>query len=205
VLISDQDLEDSVFNIEQEILDNCTEQFAKAEGSAFVNGSGVGQPEGLLTNAGISATNQVTSATGAITAAGLIQIWADLKTVYSQQATWLLNRQSIASVRSLVDLQNRYLWEPGLADGTPPNLLGSPYVEVPDMPNIPSVASTTSYPIMYGNIKRGYMIVDRINVVVRRLQERYAESGQIAYLVRKRVGGQVVLPEAIRKLGAVRT
>jgi HK97 family phage major capsid protein len=205
VLISDQDLEDSVFNIEQEILDNCTEQFAKAEGSAFVNGSGVGQPEGLQTNAGISATNQVTSATGAITAAGLIQIWADLKTVYAQQATWLLNRQSIASVRSLVDLQNRYLWEPGLADGTPPNLLGSPYIEVPDMPNIPSVASTTSYPIMYGNIKRGYMIVDRINVVVRRLQERYAESGQIAYLVRKRVGGQVVLPEAIRKLGAVRT
>jgi HK97 family phage major capsid protein len=47
------------------------------------------------------------------------------------------------------------------------------------------------------------LIVDRIAVIVRRLQEKYAETGQVAYLVRKRVGGQVVLPEAIRKLGAV--
>jgi HK97 family phage major capsid protein len=201
VLVSDQDLEDSAFNLEQEIMDNCTEQFAKAEGAAFVNGTGNGQPEGLLTNTSIATDNPGASATGNITAAGLITIWGNLKTVYSKQATWLLNRQSIAQIRGLVDGQGRFLWEPGLADGTPPNLLGSPYIEVPDMPSTPTATGTT-FPIMYGNIKRGYLIIDRINVVVRRLQEKYAESGQIAYLVRKRVGGQVVLPEAIRKYGA---
>lgn len=202
VLVSDQDLEDAVFNLEQEILDNCTEQFAKAEGAAFVSGTGQGQPEGILTNASISADAQAGSASGNVTAAGLITIWGNLKTVYSKQATWLMNRATIAQIRGLTDSQGRFLWEPGLADGTPPNLLGSPYIEVPDMPNTPSATGTT-YPILYGNVKRGYLIVDRINVVVRRLQEKYAESGQIAYLVRKRVGGQVVLPEAIRKLGAV--
>ena len=202
VLVSDQDLEDAVFNLEQEILDNCTEQFAKAEGAAFVNGTGSGQPEGILTNANVSSDAQTASANGNVTATGLITIWGNLKTVYSKQATWLMNRATIAQIRGLVDSQGRFLWEPGLADGTPPNLLGSPYIEVPDMPNTPSVTGTT-YPILYGNIKRGYLIVDRINVVVRRLQEKYAESGQIAYLVRKRVGGQVVLPESIRKLGAV--
>src|SRR6185503_1068125 len=131
-----------------------------------------------------------------VTAAGLIAIWGNLKTVYSKQATWLMNRATIAQIRGLTDSQGRFLWEPGLADGTPPNLLGSPYIEVPDMPSTPSATGTT-FPILYGNIKRGYLVVDRINVVVRRLQEKYAESGQIAYLVRKRVGGQVVLPEAI--------
>ena len=204
VLISDQDLEDAVFNIEQEILDNATEQFAKAEGSAFVNGSGQGQPEGLLTNASLSTDNPGASATGNVTAAGLITMWGNLKTVYSKQATWLMNRALIAQCRGLVDGQGRFLWEPGLADGTPPNLLGSPYMEVPDMPNTPTATGTT-FPILYGNIKRGYLIVDRINIVVRRLQEKYAESGQIAYLIRKRVGGQVVLPEAIRKYGAQHT
>lgn len=202
VLVSDQDLEDAVFNLEQEILDNCTEQFAKAEGAAFINGTGTGQPEGLLTNASIAADAQTASASGNITAAGLLTCWGNLKTVYSKNATWLMNRQSIVQVRGLTDSQGRYLWEPGLADGTPPNLLGSPYIEVPDMPNTPTATGTT-YPIMYGNIKRAYLIVDRIQVVVRRLQEKYAESGQIAYLVRKRVGGQVVLPEAVRKIGAV--
>jgi HK97 family phage major capsid protein len=202
VLVSDQDLEDAVFNLEQEILDNCTEQFAKAEGAAFVNGSGVGQPEGLLTNASVVPDNQTANATGGVTSTGLLTIWGNLKTVYAKNATWLMNRQTIVGCRSLADSQGRYLWEPGLADGTPPNLLGSPYIEVPDMPNTPG-ATGTAYPILYGNVKRAYLIVDRINVVVRRLQEKYAESGQIAYLVRKRVGGQVVIPEAIRKLGAV--
>ena len=204
VLVSDQDLEDAVFNLEQEILDNCTEQFAKAEGTAFVSGTAVGQPEGILTNANITADAQTSSASGNLTATGLLTIWQNLKTVYVKNATWLLNRASIGQIRALVDGQGRFLWEPGLADGTPPNLLGSPYVEVPDLPNTPTSSGTT-YPVVYGNIKRGYLIVDRINVVVRRLQEKYAESGQIAYLVRKRVGGQVVLPEAIRKLGAVHT
>lgn len=203
VLVSDQDLEDAVFNIEQEILDNCTEQFAKAEGAAFVNGSAQGQPEGILTNATVASDAYTMASSGAnahtLGPTMFITTWGNLKTVYAKNATWLLNRAAIAQARGLVDAQGRYLWEPGLADGTPPNLLGSPYVEIPDMPNVPSSAGSASC-VVYGNIKRGYLIVDRINVVVRRLQEKYAESGQIAYLVRKRVGGQVVLPEAIRKM-----
>lgn len=196
VLVSDQDLEDAVFNLEQEILDNCTEQFAKAEGAAFINGTSNGQPEGILTNANVAYSAQGTGGASTLLGQGLIQIWGDLKTVYAKNATWGLNRASIAAARGLTDAQGRYLWEPGLSDGTPPNLLGSPYIEIPDMPNV----AANAFPIFYGNLKRSYLIVDRINVVVRRLQEKYAESGQIAYLVRKRVGGQVVLPEAIRKL-----
>lgn len=195
IFVSDQDLEDSVFNLETEILDNCAEQFAKAEGAAFINGSAVGQPEGLLSNSNVAYSAQGTAG-NVLLAQGLINIWGDLKTVYAKNATWMMNRQTIAACRALVDSQGRYLWEPGLSDGTPPNLLGSPYVEIPDMPSIAGGA----FPILYGNVKRAYLIVDRINVIVRRLQEKYAESGQVAYLVRKRVGGQVVLPEAIRKL-----
>ena len=200
VLVSDQDLEDSVFDLEQEILDNCSEQFAKAEGAAFVNGSGIGQPEGFLTNANIAAdATSFVSASHTLNPDALIQEWGNLKTAYTKGAMWLMNRKTIAAVRALKDAQGRYIWQPGLADGTVPTILESPYLEVPDMPDLPSAAGTT-YPIMYGNFQRGYLIVDRLQVVVRRLQEKYAETGQIAYLVRKRVGGQVVLPEAIRKM-----
>jgi HK97 family phage major capsid protein len=44
------------------------------------------------------------------------------------------------------------------------------------------------------------LIVDRIDISVLKMVEKYAEQGQVAFLIRKRVGGQVVLPEAIRKL-----
>src|SRR5260370_187378 len=102
---------------------------------------------------------------GVFSALSVTQTGTPTQTPAGTSATWLMNRATIGAVRALVGPQCRFLWEPGLADGTPPNLLGSPYVEVPDMPNVPTGASAsgTYFPIIYGNIKRGYLIVDRIN------------------------------------------
>ena len=43
--ISEQDVEDSVFNMEAELSTEFSEQFSTAEGPAFVNGTAAGQPE----------------------------------------------------------------------------------------------------------------------------------------------------------------
>ena len=45
--ISEQDLEDTVFDLEAEMQSEFAEQFAKAEGTAFVSGNAVGKPEGF--------------------------------------------------------------------------------------------------------------------------------------------------------------
>jgi HK97 family phage major capsid protein len=111
-------------------------------------------------------------------------------------ATLAMNRKTVGAVRKLKDTQNRYLWEPNYQAGTPPTILGILYVEMPDMDDI----GATKFPIAIGDFKRGYKIIDRIAIQVLRINEKYAEQGQVAFLIRKRVGGQVVLPEAIRKL-----
>lgn len=199
VLVSNQDLEDSAFDMDAQLQMEATEEFAKAEGAAFINGTGIGQPEGILTNASVLAGYVPGTDAAKVVYAGLAAIYYGLKSGYAANATWLMNRQTIGAIRQIVDGQQRPLWEPGFPGFSgmePPTIFGRPYAEMPDMPNVGSNA----FPIAFGDIKRGYLVVDRVTMVVQRLVEKYAEQGQVAYLVRKRVGGQVVLADAIKVL-----
>ena len=63
---------------------------------------------------------------------------------------------------------------------------------------MPDVGSNT-YPVAFGDFRRGYMIVDRVALAILRDPYTQATSGTIRYIARRRVGGQVILAEAIRK------
>ena len=199
VYLSNQMIEDSVFNIEQELGEEFSERFAVAEGAAFVSGSGVKQPEGFLDNTDVGETVSGSAATIADANGqgdGIIDLFYGVKTAYGRNGTWLLNRNTLASVRKLKDSQNQYIWQPGMAPGQANTILGAPYVEVPDMPN----EAANAYPMAYGDWRRAYLIVDRITMSVLRDPFTRASQGQVKFVARRRVGGQVVLAEAIRKL-----
>lgn len=192
--IAQQNLEDSAFNLEQEISFESTEQFALLEGAGFVSGTGVGQMEGFLTNADVGITNSGAAAT--ITADSLFTLKHAIKTAYARNANWALNRTTLGAVRKLKDGEGNYLWQSGLALGKPNTLDGDPYVEVPDMPS----EGANAKPIAYGDFMRGYSLVDRVGMSMLRDPYTQATSGNIRFLFRRRVGGMVVMPEAIRIL-----
>lgn len=192
--ISNQMLEDSAFSMEGEISMEASEQFAVAEGAAFVSGTGVGRPQGFLTNASVSTTNSGAATT--ITADGLLSLKYAIKSAYQATAAWLMARATISSVRKLKDGNGNYLWQPGLAQGRPNTLDGDPYVEVSDMP----VEGAGLKPVAYGDWRRAYTWVDRIAMEMLRDPYTQATSGNVRFIVRKRVGGFVTLPEAIRVL-----
>lgn len=197
--ISNQMLEDSAFDMQAEISSESSTQFAVAEGAAFVNGNGVGKPEGFMFNADVGQTNSGSAATIADAngqADGLLTMKHAIKTGYAANAIWVMNRTVLGSVRKLKDGQNRYIWMPGIANGAPNTIDGDPYVEMPDMPN----EGAGNFPIAYGNFKMAYTWVDRLAMEMLRDPYTQAASGNIRFWMRKRVGGQVVLAEAIRKL-----
>lgn len=197
--ISHQNLEDSAFDLEAEIRAETDEQFALAEGTAVVSGNAVGKPEGWMTNADVSNTVSGTAATIADSdgqANGLLTLKHAIKTAYTRNASWALNRTTLGSVRKLKDADKGYIWMPGIALGKPNTIDGDPYVEVPDMPS----EGANTYPIAYGDFMRAYTLVDRINMVALRDPYTQATSGNIRFLMYRRVGGQVMLAEAIRKL-----
>ena len=192
-------LEDSVFDMEAEIREEASDQFAIAEGDAVLTGDGTGKPSGLLTASGVQ--EDVTGSAASIADAdgqanGFITLYGNLKTEYTRNARWLMNRRTIASIRKLKLEDGNYLWQPGLAVNTPNMILSCPYTEVPGMPDI----AAGTYPVLFGDFKRAYILVDRIAMEL--LRDNISESlqGQVRYLFRKRLGGAVAMQEAYRKL-----
>ena len=193
--ISEQNLEDTVFDLEAEMQSEFAEQFAKAEGTAFVSGNAVGKPEGLLTNGDVS---EVNSGNGtALLADGLITLVHSIKSEYGRNGTFMFNRGTLSAIRKLKDTAGQYVFQAGMSlqAGVPNTILGYPYVEATDMPDVGAGA----YPVLFGDFRRAYMIVDRVALAVTRDPFTQATSGNVRYIARRRVGGQVIQAEAIVK------
>lgn len=193
--ISQQMLEDSAYDLMAELREDAAEQFAVREGSEYIIGTGAAsQAEGILTNADVGTTNS--GAAASITANGMLNLYYDIKTAHSKEGIYCLNRLSLKSVRTLVDGEGRYLWEPNMAKGIPNTINGAMYCECPDMPN----EGANAYPVVFGNIRRAYVIVDRVAISFQVDYTTGADNGLVVFRARKRTGGGVRQAEALRKL-----
>tara|TARA_Y100000361_G_scaffold118923_1_gene110332 strand:+ start:246 stop:1457 length:1212 start_codon:yes stop_codon:yes gene_type:complete len=193
--ISQAMLEDSAFNLETEMSTEFAEQFAKAEGTAFVSGSSVGRPQGFTdSTAGVGTTNSGSGS--ALTANGLLDLVYAIKSDYLSNSRFVMNRGTFGSLLKLEDGEGQKIFHVGmtLVGGAPNTILGYPYVLATDMPDIGGSAK----PIAFGDFNRAYTIVDRVQMSVLRDPFSQATSGNVRYVARKRVGGAVVLAEAIR-------
>ena len=193
--ISQAMLEDSAFNLEGEMSAEFSEQFSKAEGTAFVSGSGIGQPLGFTdSTAGVSSTNSGSGS--ALTANGILDLVYAIKSEYLGNARFVMSRGTFAKLLQLEDTEGQKIFHVGLnlVSGAPSTIVGFPYVLATDMPAIAGSAK----PIAFGDFSRAYTILDRVNLSVMRDPFSQATSGNIRYVARRRVGGTVVLPEPIQ-------
>lgn len=189
-------LDDSSINQEQFLAQKASEKFAREEAEQFASGDGNIQPRGFLTypaGTGAAQIEQVDSGTsGEVEEDGLVDMEAALKAEYRRNANWFMARATISAVRKLKDGQGRYIWEPGLIAGTPSTILTYPVVEATDMPAI----AADSLSIALGDFKRGYKIIDRIGIRV--LRDPFTAKPFVVFDFTKRVGGDVVVFEAIK-------
>ena len=190
-------LEDSVFDLDAEMNLEFAEQFAKAEGTAFISGNGTNKPTGI-TNGSTVATAVTTASATAITTDEIFDLVHGLKSEYARSAAFMMNRSTLGTVRKLKDGGGQYIFQAGFSgqSGLPNTIAGHPYVEAPDVADIAASAK----PIIFGDYRRGYMIVDRVALSVMRDGFTQATSGNVRFLARRRVGGEVVLAEAIKVL-----
>lgn len=191
--VSRHDLDDSDYNLEQIINGEFGEQFGSAEGTAFVTGNTTGKPEGLLTNANVGTANSGNATT--ITADGLIGMYFTPKSGYTRDCKWLMRRATMAAISKLKNNENDYLLR-RLGDSPAWSILGADVVECPDVP----AEANAAYPVLFGDFRRGYMIVDRAGITVLRNPYSSANTGTVIFDAYKRVGGKVVMAEAIYKM-----
>lgn len=195
--VSNWMLEDSSFDLEGQLSLEANEQFGVAEGAAFLSGSGTAKPEGIITNSAVGTTTVQTS-NDLTDWTKLVDIAAVPKTAYLAGSAWFMNRSSIGKVRKMIDGASRPIWEP--AQGTlsstarPQSILGYPVIECPDMDS----AGSSKKPIIFGNMSKAYIVVDRTSVITLRDPFTQQASGNVRFWFRRRVGGQVVITEALR-------
>lgn len=193
--ISLQMLEDADYDLIAELRGEFVDQFAVKEGAEYVSGSGAAnQAQGFLTAPGVGEV--ISGAATALTGDGLINLWAALKTGYAPRGVFTQNRKTIAAIRKLKTGDGQYLWLPGIAGSVPNTILGANYLEFPDMPDI----DAGTYPIAYGDFRRGYVVVDRVAISFQPDYTTGADNGVVVFRCRKRVGGGVRQPDALKKM-----
>ena len=182
------------FNFERWTRSKVTNKIARTENTAFINGTGVGQPEGILNNATIVANTLTSAASGVVDFDDLIDVQTNLKDMYAKNGVWGFNRLSLRQLRKLVDGNGQYIWQPAGRDGVPATLLGDRYVIMQDIPQIAAGAKS----IVYGDWKEGYTIVDGAGMSI--LRDPYSTHSFITLYFEKETGGMVVQPEALQLL-----
>ena len=194
IKVSDELLQDSVFDVESYIAAEFARRIGTAEENAFLTGNGSAKPTGML-NASNGASVSVTTAGASFTADEILDLIYSVRSVYRPNATFLMNDSSIKVLRKLKDGSGQYLWQPGLKEGQPDRLLNYNVVTLAGIPEV----SATNKVILFGDFKY-YWIADRQGRSFQRLNELYAATGQIGFRATERVDGRLVLGEAVKCL-----
>lgn len=194
IKVSDELLNDSVFNIEQYISKEFGRRIGTKEEEAFFIGDGTGKPIGIFNKTG-GADIGVTAATTSITFDDVMDLYYSLRAPYRNKATWLLNDSTVKTIRKLKDGNGNYIWQPSVREGEPDRILNRPYrtsIYVPELAAGNRVMAFGDYSY--------YWIADRQGRSFKRLNELFATTGQVGFLASERVDGKLILSEAVKTL-----
>lgn len=195
IKVSEELLNDSVFNLEQYIAKEFARRIGTKEEEAFILGDGTGKPTGVFAATGGAQLGVTTAGATAITFDEIIDLFYSLKAPYRKNATFLMNDATVKAIRKLKDSSGQYLWAPSPTAGTPDTILNRPVATSSYVPTIEAAAKT----IAFGDFGY-YWIADRQGRSFQRLNELFAATGQVGFKASERHDGKLILPEAIKIL-----
>lgn len=202
-------LDDSDFRVESWLQTKVAGRFARQEAAAFFNGDGVGRPKGILD---YDTVPDATFSWGADPAAyeigaiysgvagdlpgadPLADLVDALKAPYLAGASWMMTRAMRNRVRKLKDADGRFLYQASLDSAIPDRLLGYPVALAEDMPALGAGVVAA----LFGDFSQAYTIADRTGLAV--VRDVYSQPGFVRWYVRRRVGGALTNPEAVKAL-----
>mgnify|MGYP002137348904 CR=1 FL=1 len=187
IKISEELLNDSVFDLPSYIAKEFARRIGAKEEEAFFVGDGKGKPTGIFNATG--GAEDGTSTTGAsITFDDVMELFYSLRSPYRKKAVWVLNDSTVKALRKLKDNNGAYIWQPAYQAGEPDRILGY---------KVETSAYAPKDGIAFGDYSY-YNIGDRGNRSFKQLNELFAGNGMIGFVAKERVDGKLVLPEAVQ-------
>lgn len=194
IKVTEELLYDAAFNLEGYIIDQFGKALANAEEDAFLNGDGKGKPMGVFDTTNGGQYNTTTS-TANISSDDIINLVYTLKRPYRKSAAFITNDKTLASLRKLKDNNGAYLWQPALTAGEPDRLFGYAIHTSQFAPE----AAAGKPAMAFGDFSY-YNIGDRGSRSMQELKELFAGNGMVGYVMKERVDGCLILPEAVQIL-----
>ena len=195
IKVSEELLNDGVFNLENYIAREFARRIGNKEEDAFFTGDGSGKPTGILAATGGAQIGVTAASATAISIDEILDLFYSLKSPYRNKSVFVMNDATIKAIRKLKDGQGQYIWQPSLQAGTPDTILNRPVYTSSYVPTIAASAKS----IIFGDFGY-YWVADRQGRVFKRLNELYAATGQVGFVATQRVDGKLILPEAIKVL-----
>jgi HK97 family phage major capsid protein len=195
IKVSEELLNDSVFNLQSYIAKEFGRRIGTKEEEAFFTGDGTGKPTGIFNTLNGAQLGVTAASATAITADEIMDLFYSLKSPYRKKAIFVMNDGTVKAIRKLKDGNGQYLWQPSITAGTPDTILNRPVKTSAYVPTIEAAAKT----IAFGDFGY-YWVADRQGRSFKRLNELYAVTGQVGFMATQRVDGKLILSESIKVL-----
>ena len=186
-------LHDTAFDIEDYLADSFGIAVGAKEEMAFINGTGVKQPTGLLHDtdgAGIGAVVE-----NNVTFDDVIRLYYSLGAPYRKDAAFLCNEDLLMQLMLLKDGNGNYVWKPSMEVGKPDTLLGKPIYASAAMPEL----AAGNKVMLFGDFSY-YWVALRGKRTLRRLDELFAVDEHVGFMLTQRLDGRLVLQDAMKVL-----
>lgn len=195
IKVSEELLNDSVFDVPSYIAREFARRIGAAEEKAFFTGDGSGKPLGILAATGGAQTGVTAASATALTFDEVMDLYYSLRAPYRRSSVFIMNDSTVKLLRKLKNGNGDYIWQPSVTAGTPDTILNRPVYTSSYMP----AAEAGAKSVLFGDLGY-YWVADREGRSFKRLTELYATTGQVGFLASQRVDGKLILPEAVKVL-----
>lgn len=176
VKISLAELQDSAFDLDAFIRDAFGKRIARGLSNLIVAGSTSGNFQSIITTAQQSVTSQQPTS---LTYADFVATYSKLDPAWLEDASWVMNSTTRGEILGLTDTLGRPLFVPSVNTDSLDRILGLPVVISQAHPNL---TAGTVGAVQLGSLKDGYTLRTAGDVSILRLNERYADTGQVAFI-----------------------
>lgn len=178
--------QDTEYDVEGMLNGRFAERLGRITERHYATGDGASKPEGITVGAQLgraAPTGQTTS----IKSADFTNLFHSVDPAYRQTGEFMMHDTLLLAAKLLVDTQGRPLWRSGLATREPDTIEDRPYIVNNSMP----VPAASAKSMVFGDMSY-YKLRDVMPPMVLRLQERFIEYGQVAYLMFSRHDGKLM-------------
>jgi HK97 family phage major capsid protein len=189
VLASVEFLQDASINVPAFLGSALANRIGRITNDHFTTGTGSGQPKGVV----VGAASGVTSVADPPTYDNFVDLVHSIDPEYRGNGRFMMADATLKTIKKIKVLQYSGdttgvpLWQPSLVGGQQDTILGYPFVINQSMASPGSSAKK----ILFGDFSK-YIVRDVKDFYLLRLDERFAELGQVAFLAFSRHDGDIL-------------